>query len=154
MPNKAPFFVEGKREYLFYTDQKGISLLQPIIGEIFKKNTPFKVVMKEDDIDFDLTKWLKDQKMGSYLYAALPWEELFVFKNVVEEIGFTEEESQFIGYGQQTIKVFCCRCHGMTEGKNLEMDQEIHCSYCQLLLVVSDHYSRVKNAYLGYVAKL
>lgn len=155
---EEPYFVPGKRKYLFYTDQMGKSLLKPIIDEAIVNNDSFELVFKGTSKfelqATDIVKWLSQQKMGSYLYVALPWHEIYDFKKMIESIGLTDEESQLIGHGQQNVKVFCCRCHGITEELHIEMDQHLNCQHCHLLLVVSDHYSRLKNAYLGYVAKL
>lgn len=154
--NEEPIFVPGKKKYLFYTNQSGTSLLKPILDEAIAQNYPLEIIFnkeKEQQLS-DITQWLSRQKMGSYLYVALPWNEIDEMKSLIESIGFTAEESQFIGYGPQNIKVFCCRCHGITEEINIKVDQYLNCQHCQLLLVVSDHYSRQKNAFLGYVAKL
>ncbi|WP_223589338.1 dimethylamine monooxygenase subunit DmmA family protein [Neobacillus bataviensis] len=142
-------FVSGKRKYLFCADQNGMEILQPVIDLAVAENAPYEIYSEEQP----LIEWLKKQKMGCYLYVAAEWAKLVSLKKLTEEVGFSEEEARYIGYGKRWVKVFCCRCHGITE-VILQEKQEIACSECDLLLEVSDHYSTLKNAYLGYVAKL
>jgi dimethylamine monooxygenase subunit C len=141
--------VSGKRKYLFYADQIGMQILQPVIGKV-------KVLMLTYEMAFegehDLSMWLIEQKMGSYLYVAAPWSNLKSIKLLAEDIGFSAEEAHYIGYGDRRINVFCCRCHGLTESDGTVA--EIICRHCQLLLEVSDHYSSLREAYLGYVARI
>lgn len=150
-------FVAGKRKYLFCADQKGKVMLQPIIDLVTKKNLPSEFVLIESDqnqvlVTQKLFKWLSNQKMGSYLYMVAHWHHLKAIKPIAEDIGFSEEEAQYIGHGEQEKQVFCCRCHGMT--KIVPEKTEVNCMYCDLLLEISDHYSRLRDAYLGFVAKL
>ncbi|MFC3884478.1 dimethylamine monooxygenase subunit DmmA family protein [Bacillus songklensis] len=159
-------FISGKRKYLFCADQKGMSILTPIIERVIEEKLSFELLFMGENHEkelppADLSKWLSQQKMGSYLYLAGPWNMLKSIKRLAEEIGFSDEEAQFVGYGVQQMNVFCCRCHGITEMEIQETSQqekkikpEIMCRHCDLLLVVSDHYSSLRDAYLGYVAKL
>ncbi|HLO11018.1 MAG TPA: dimethylamine monooxygenase subunit DmmA family protein [Pseudoneobacillus sp.] len=156
MKNQANF-IQGKRKYLFLVDQIGIELLKPIIDHTIEKNNSFEAVFLGELIEGETEKtnieqWLSKQKMGTYLYVALPWNKLLETKRLIEKIGFTEEEVQCIGYGHKQIHVFCCRCHGITTVTNGE--DFIPCQYCQLELEITDHYSSLRDAYLGYVAKL
>jgi hypothetical protein len=142
-------FVSGKRKYLFCADQSGMEILQPVIDLAVEKNAPYEIYSEEQPL-FD---WLSRQKMGCYLYIAVKWDKLHSLKKLTEEVGFSEEEAQYIGYGERLVNVFCCRCHGISK-VILQEKLEIACNDCDLLLEVSDHYSSLKNAYLGYVAKL
>ncbi|MGG3468644.1 dimethylamine monooxygenase subunit DmmA family protein [Neobacillus pocheonensis] len=142
-------FVPGKRKYLFCADKQGMEILQPVIDLVIEKKLPFELF----SIEHPVFEWLSKQKMGSFLYVAMEWDKLHAMKQLAEEVGFSAEEMQYIGYGGQSENVFCCRCHGITETIWQEK-LEINCRHCDLLLEVSDHYSSLKNAYLGYVAKL
>ncbi|MDN4075062.1 dimethylamine monooxygenase subunit DmmA family protein [Fictibacillus terranigra] len=144
-------FVPGKRKYLICGDPSGINLVQPIIQNIMEQHLSFEVMEIKDEEK--VRNWLDHQKMGCYLYVSAAWPEIERLKNITEDIGFSEEEVQFLGRGEQMIKVFCCRCHGLTELARSDAS-EITCSQCGLLLSVSDHYSSLRKAYLGYVAKL
>lgn len=154
---QQPFFMPGKRKYLFCVDQQGISLLFPIIKQVIDQNLPFELQFLGENIKtheytpVNLRPWLSMQKMGSYLYIAGTWEMVFRVKSIAEENGFSEEEIQWYGCGPRTIRVFCCKCHGISE--TIEQS-EITCCHCDLKLSISDHYSRFHHAFLGYVANL
>ena len=147
--------VPNKRKYLFLADQQGMTTLNPIIEQAKINNAPIEVVLLGKQNDFqqtEIAQWLSQQRMGTYLYVSLPWKEINPIKLQIEEIGFSEEEYQCFGYGEKTKNVFCCRCHGITVVAYEEV--EIDCPHCHLLLEVSDHYSSLRDAFLGYVAKL
>lgn len=146
-------FVTGKCHYLFCADEEGMKLLQPLIDVVKDGNISYEIQSIKDDWDpTHFSKWVSRQKMGCFLYAATAWNTLQKLKQMAEEVGFSEEEAQYIGCGKQQIKVFCCRCHGLSI---LEKGQpERTCDHCELLLEVSDHYSPLRDAFLGYVAKL
>ncbi|MEH7479542.1 dimethylamine monooxygenase subunit DmmA family protein [Neobacillus drentensis] len=148
-------FVPGKRKYLFCTDEKGGAILQSIIDQVVDKNLSFEMVFIGKVQFTDLVAWLSEQRMGSYLYIAAHWNQLKTIKQLAEEIGFSEEEAQYIGYGEKEKNVFCGRCHGITTIDTENTEQvEVDCIYCNLRLEISNHYSRLRDAYLGYVAKL
>jgi dimethylamine monooxygenase subunit C len=150
-----PNLVPNKRKYLFLADRIGMTILNPMIKQAKINNESIEIVLFNKQIDFqqtDINQWLGEQLMGTYLYVSLPWEELHPFKQKVEEIGYSEEEYQCFGYGEKIKNVFCCRCHGITHVGNEKV--EVICLHCNLLLEVSDHYSTLRDAFLGYVAKL
>ncbi|MDQ1147613.1 hypothetical protein QE429_004440 [Bacillus sp. SORGH_AS 510] len=146
-------FVTGKRHYLFCADEEGMKLLQPLIDVVIDGNISYEIQsMKEEWDPTYFSKWISRQKMGSFLYVAADWNRLKNLKRIAEDAGFSDEESQYIGCGKQQIKIFCCRCHGLSI---LEKGQsERTCDHCDLLLEVSNHYSPLRDAFLGYVAKL
>lgn len=146
-------FVPGKRKYLFCGDQQGLKLLSSVIERVKEDGLLHEVFSTKGEVDcVHLSEFLKDQKMGTYLYMALPYHQLQQAKKIAEDIGFSDEEAQYIGYGEKLIRIFCCRCHGINEIKSDK--EEILCNQCGLELSVSDHYSVYHNAVLGYVAKL
>lgn len=142
-------FMPGRRKYLFCGDKQGLKKMQPLIEKVSKYNVPFE--MCEVD-SAELASWLSRQKMGSYLYVSVSWNRLRELMVLAEDIGFTEEEAQYIGHGERIVSIFCCRCHGLTPVP--VSAHSIHCSHCQLMLTISDHYSSLRNAYLGYAAKI
>jgi dimethylamine monooxygenase subunit C len=145
--------VPEKRYYLFCADEEGIKLLQPLIDVVKDRNISYEIQIVKDNWSNTLfSEWLSMQKMGSFLYVSAEWNTLKKLKQLAEDAGFSEEEAKYIGYGKEQIKVFCCRCHGISvleKGK-----PERNCDHCGLLLEVSDHYSKLRDAFLGYVAKL
>ena len=157
--NEKAKFIDGKRKYLICSDHKGMTLIQPIVEKLLEKNYSFDFVFIGFDSTLEQTKsnlnlWLQNQKMGSYLYLALEKNMLKTLRPLIEEVGFFEDEVQYIGYGDIKTSVFCCRCHNLSELKVLEVGKEVKCQNCHLLLSVSDHYSNLYDAFLGYVAKL
>ncbi|TLS35977.1 hypothetical protein [Pseudalkalibacillus caeni] len=164
MNTEKATFIPDKRKYLFLTDQKGLVILQHVIDAVVESNLPFELVFiggsSEDETpQTDVSMWLSQQKMGNFLYVSLQWDKLDSIKRLAEDIGFSNEEAQYIGYGEKKTNVFCCRCHGITVVREKETSEEkelpeIRCKHCDLLLSVSDHYSSLRDAYLGYVAKL
>ncbi|MGE6754083.1 dimethylamine monooxygenase subunit DmmA family protein [Rossellomorea sp. NPDC071047] len=149
---KKPAFVTSKRKYLFCCDQKGMKRLTPIINKVMEENVSFEVVFLGEKEDTDISMWLRNQKMGTYLYIAMEWSKLEDFKHLAMEYGFSEEEMQFIGHGIRLIDVFCCKCHQKTKidrGKLYKLMTT--CSHCHLKLSVSNHYSPLRGSFLGYV---
>jgi dimethylamine monooxygenase subunit C len=144
-------FVPGKRKYLFCGDKEGLKRLQPIITEVTQHKLPFETGEVEST---DLTSWLGRQRMGSYLYVCVSWKRIRDLKLLAENIGFTEEESQYIGHGERILNIFCCRCHGLTPAPDSKSNLLISCSHCHLNLTISDHYSSLRDAYLGYTAEI
>jgi dimethylamine monooxygenase subunit C len=144
-------FVPGKRKYLFCGDKEGLTRLQPIIAEVTQHKLPFETGEVEST---ELTSWLGRQMMGSYLYVCVSWERIRDIKLLAVTIGFTEEEAQYIGHGERIVNMFCCRCHGVTAIPESQSNHRINCSHCQLMVTISDHYSSLRNAYLGYTAEI
>ncbi|WP_163100806.1 dimethylamine monooxygenase subunit DmmA family protein [Peribacillus alkalitolerans] len=150
---QEPTFIPGKRKYLFCADQKGMGIFHEIIGKMKEINLAYEVRFIEST---DISHWLSQQQMGSYLYVAAPFEQIKYISHLAHAIGFTtEEEAQYISYGVEKRNVFCCRCHGLTEIEiSQQVQYEIQCLHCKLQLAISDHYSSLRDAYLGYIAKL
>ncbi|WRP07789.1 dimethylamine monooxygenase subunit DmmA family protein [Rossellomorea aquimaris] len=151
MKKIKPAFVHSKRMYLFCGDQKGMERLTPIIKKVMKENVSFEVVFLGEKEETDISMWMRNQKMGTFLYMAMEWSKLGNFKNVAVECGFSEEEAQFIGHGVRMIDVFCCKCHQKTKIDSGKLGNlPTTCSHCHLKLSVSDHYSPLRGSYLGY----
>ncbi|MDR7074402.1 dimethylamine monooxygenase subunit DmmA family protein [Fictibacillus barbaricus] len=142
-------FIENKRKYLFCADQHGMKLLSDVMEQSSEKEF-FRFEEEPDWTSF--TSFLEKQKIGSYLYVSLPKSEIYQARVLAEKLGFSEETAQFIGYGENVVRVFCSRCHSIN--KTVEEQREILCQQCVLELSISDHYSKKHNAYLGYAAKL
>lgn len=144
-------FINGKRKYIFCGNEASLEVLQRVIKEVKKKELPFEIVPLNPS---HLQNFLSSQKMGTFLYIAAPWKLKREIEKMAWSIGYSEEEMISVGIGQKPLNVFCCRCHGITEKINIKIDEEITCSHCELQLVISDHYSSLRDAHLGYVAKL
>lgn len=145
--------VPGKRHYIFCADEAGLKILQPLIDAVKEEKISNEIYMVRENEDLEaLMEWFNMQKMGCFLYAAAEWKTLKGIKQLAENAGFSDEEAQLIGSGKQQIRVFCCRCQGISVVDKGQ--QERTCDHCKLVLEVSDHYSPLRDAFLGYVAKL
>ncbi|MGM0842898.1 MAG: hypothetical protein ACQEWE_19355 [Bacillota bacterium] len=148
---KQPVFVTNKRKYLFCGDNKGLERLTPIIKKVKKENISLEVVYLGEKEETDISLWLRNQRMGSFLYVAMEWSKLEGVKHLAVECGFSEEEAQFIGHGVRMIDVFCCKCHQKTKMNSEGLGKlPTTCFHCHLKLSVSDHYSPLRGSYLGY----
>lgn len=145
-----PLFVPGKRKYLFLGDEEGMKRLSPTIQRVKKDDYPNESVLLDEKGATDISHWLEDQKMGSYLYIAMEWKKLTYFKKMAEAHGFSGEETQYIGHGVRFILVFCSKCHQKMEVNGEPISQITTCPHCHLTLSVSTHYSSLHEAYLGY----
>jgi hypothetical protein len=145
-------YIPSKRKYVFCADQEGLKFLLNIMEQVKGNALPHDIFLFDGRDLSHLAEFLSKQKMGTYLYMALPHAELQKMKKIVEDIGFLDEEMQLIGFGKKRIRIFCCRCQGINE--MTEERAEITCNKCRIELSLSDHYSVFHDAYLGYVAKL
>ncbi|MGD6964246.1 dimethylamine monooxygenase subunit DmmA family protein [Fictibacillus phosphorivorans] len=151
MKNEA-VFINGKRKYIFCGDEQGLKLLSNVLEKGKEEGLTYDRYLLSDFKMTLLEDFLKSQKMGTFVYLAIPFLVLQQFRKALEDIGYLEEDVQYIGYGERKIPVFCCRCHEINMS-NQEQNRLL-CDRCSLELEVSDHYSAMHNAFLGYVAKL
>lgn len=153
MERKPFIYVPNKRQYLFIVDAVGREAISDVLAQVQAKKAPFELFQLDGDgnpteLHSEIEEWLNKRKMGTYLYAAASWEKLNVITNISEEVGFMGEEAQYRGVGENENAVFCCRCHGITRVRNNIL--HIECPGCLSTLSISDHYSNLKEAYLGY----
>lgn len=158
MPRNTFTYIPNKRHYLFCVDENGKEELSSIIREVQRRQVSLEVFQIDRDVSSDrlqveMLNRLSRQKMGTYLYIAVEWKRMDQVKKLAEEVGFTSEEASYIGLGARNKNVFCCRCHGInksSEEENKGGNNRIECSFCKIPLFVSDHYSKLRNSYLGY----
>ncbi|MEW9671407.1 dimethylamine monooxygenase subunit DmmA family protein [Ammoniphilus sp. 3BR4] len=137
-------YVRGKRKYLFCCDQRGMSLVEPIVQQVKEEQLPFDWLCQPD---FEaIPAWLSQQKMGCYLYIAGRCDMVVRVKKLAEEAGFSEEETQWATVGHSPRQIFCCRCHSL---HFTEESTTTCCPHCGLVLDITEHYSRRWEAYLG-----
>ncbi|WP_226672686.1 dimethylamine monooxygenase subunit DmmA family protein [Rossellomorea aquimaris] len=149
-----PSFVPNKRKYLFCGDEEGMERLSPVIQRVQKENHSYQLLLVDEKEGKDISHWLQNQNMGSYLYIAVEWNKLKHLKKVAEDQGFSVDEAQCIGHGARFIQVFCYKCHLKTVVSGESIKQVIDCPHCHLTLSVSDHYSPLHDSYLGYPATI
>lgn len=158
MQRNIATYIPNKRHYLFCVDETGEEELSSLIREVQGRQASVEVIqidkhVSSDRLQEEMKNRLSRQKMGTYLYIAVEWKRLDQLRKIAEEVGFTSEEASFIGVGTRNITVFCCRCHGLnilSEDAIESGNYKIICSFCKIPLSVSDHYSKLRNAYLGY----
>ncbi|HEX7066279.1 MAG TPA: dimethylamine monooxygenase subunit DmmA family protein [Bacillales bacterium] len=139
-------FIPGKRHYLLFADNKGMSPILPIVHKLIENELPFELCFQEDRESAIIEK-LSNQKMGCYLYAAGRREWVDRIDEIAGSIGFSGEEMQIMAIGDRK-NVFCFHCHTIQEIS----DQQLSCSECGMSIVVSKHFSKHHKAYLGYPA--
>ncbi|MET3730047.1 hypothetical protein ABID52_003664 [Fictibacillus halophilus] len=142
--------IKGKRKYIFCSDKHGLRVLSNVFEQVKKEKLAYEWYHFSTEKRELLEEFLSKQKMGTFLYVVLPYSEVHIVQTMATRIGFSSDEAQFIGYGEEWISIFCCRCHGLNRGE--EQQTELTCHQCKLKLEVSDHYSQVHHAFLGYPA--
>lgn len=142
-------FTKGKRKYLFCADSKGADPLYILVPQAIENKVPFDFLVIEHESDSFLELWLNQQKMGTYLFLSGTWEFVNRLKNLALEAGFSDHEMQLNVQGPVSMRVICCKCHGVN---NVEDELHITCMHCAVDLEVSSHYSRHLEAYLGYTS--
>ena len=85
--------------------------------------------------------------MGSYLYGAASFENVKRGKKLAKDLGYSEEEMQWIVTGGIDKQIFCSKCHNIQWITDINI---VTCNRCGLSLSVSDHFSAYHQAYLGY----
>lgn len=143
-------FIEGKRKYIFCSDEHGLRVLSSVFEHVKKEKLAYEWYHLSTKTWPFLEDFLRKQKMGTFLYVVLPYSELHIVQTMAARIGFSSDVSQFIGYGEKWISIFCCRCHELNRAE--EQLTELTCHQCELKLEVSDHYSELHHAFLGYPA--
>ncbi|WP_417898537.1 dimethylamine monooxygenase subunit DmmA family protein [Bacillus haimaensis] len=146
-------YVPYKKHYVFCVDEAGFSEVAEVMMHVQSDQASYELFQVACVKDFtvwhtEMEERLFKQKMGTYLYVAASWDMLNVIKHIAIDVGFTDEEAQYRGIGEQEKAVFCCRCHGVTKVENILFCTK--CPECGISLTISDHFSKNKEAYLGY----
>lgn len=142
-------YMEGKRKFLFCADSEGIRFLHILVCQAIDENVPFDFhILQEESEESFVNEWFSKQKMGAYLYISGTGDFVKRIQSRAMNAGFSEHDMQTLTAGPFKKKLICCTCHGENE-----IDDQTHivCEHCGQGLVVSDHYSRRLDAYLGYV---
>lgn len=148
--NKQAFvFVPGKRKYLLFADSSGLSEIAPILETVRAHHLSFESRSPADfQSEQPLKTYLTEQKIGTYLYIAGNWAWMKELVQVAADAGFTIEEMQFKGLGPLRKKIFCSHCYAIFP---IDHQSETICPECGVALTASSHYSRLHDAYLGYM---
>ncbi|WP_404459960.1 dimethylamine monooxygenase subunit DmmA family protein [Sutcliffiella horikoshii] len=150
-----PVFQPGKRHYVLCGDEEGLDSLNPIKQILTNGQMSFEEIHLFLESPSEVDKKLERQKMGTYLYVAAEGKMLRKVVSTAKKLGYSSEEAQYIRVGEEEKRIFCCRCHVISRVNNtLNIGEHINCTACSLKLELSDHYSPIKDAYLGYVAQI
>jgi hypothetical protein len=150
-----PIFHPGKKHYVLCGDELGLSTLNPLKKILTNRALSFEEIHLELRCSPEVDDLLGKQKIGTYLYVAAERERLREVRCLANKLGYSCQEAQFIRVGEEERRVFCCRCHVLSRVENtVNTGEYINCKACSLKLELSDHYSPIKDAYLGYVAEV
>ncbi|CAG9620015.1 dimethylamine monooxygenase subunit DmmA family protein [Sutcliffiella rhizosphaerae] len=147
---KEAVFIAGKRNYVLCGDDLGITLLNEIEERIQRDKGTYQIYYLNKMNRSLLLELLEQMKMGTYLYLVADSKLLFDLKPALQKLGYSTCEAQYICHQMDHRMVFCSKCHQI-----FSVFSKVNCTNCpncQLTLEVSEHYSKIKNAYLGYVA--
>jgi dimethylamine monooxygenase subunit C len=148
-------FHSGKKHYVLCADEVGLSRLNPLKEILTKRALSFEEIHLERRCSLEVDDLLGKQKMGTYLYVAAERERLREVLFTANKLGYSSQEAQFLRVGEEEKRMFCCKCHFIFRLENtVNTGEYINCTACSLKLEVSDYYSPLKDAYLGYVAEV
>ncbi|KMJ60350.1 hypothetical protein AB685_05925 [Bacillus sp. LL01] len=149
-----PVFHPGKRHYVLCGDEAGMKKLKSVKKILADQLVSFEEIHLFQECSSEVDNHLGRQMIGSYLFVAAEWKTLREFMGLTKKLGYSSEDVQFIIVGEEEKRIFCCRCHFISILKSsITTGDWIPCSGCGLKLELSDHYSPIKDAYLGYVAQ-
>ena len=147
-----PVFQPGKRHYVLCGDEEGLVSLNPIKQILTNCQMSFEEIHLLSECSSEVDRKLGLQKMGTFLYVAAEGKKLRKVISTAIKLGYSSKEAQYIRVGEEEKRIFCCRCHSISKVNNrVNIGEHVHCTACSLKLELSDHYSPIKDAYLGYV---
>lgn len=88
----------------------------------------------------------ENQMIGTKLCLTGTWSFVDLAVKAAHNVGFTDEEIQYRGFGPKVEKVFCIKCYQLSK----KQDEQV-CENCQTRLSVSQLFSKRHGAYLGYI---
>ncbi|MGD6870706.1 hypothetical protein ACQCU1_00775 [Sutcliffiella horikoshii] len=150
-----PIFQPGKKHYVLCGDEKGLNTLNPIKQFLTNEQMSFEEIHLILECSSEVDRKLEMQKIGTFLYVAAEGKKLRKVLSMATKLGYSPEEAQYIIVGKEEKRIFCCRCHVISSvcGESIKRGI-LNCPACSLKLELSDHYSPIKDAYLGYVAEV
>ena len=148
-----PIFHPGKRHYVLCGDEEGFQNLNSIKERLTNEKKSFEEIHLSRECLSEVDRRLGLQKMGAYLYVAAEENKLKKVITTASRLGYSSEEAQFIRVGKGELRIFCCRCHVISRVNNsVNIGEHVNCNACRLKLELTDHYSPIKDAYLGHVS--
>ncbi|WP_209124937.1 dimethylamine monooxygenase subunit DmmA family protein [Alkalihalobacillus sp. BA299] len=106
-----------------------------------------KISLKRSLTAYQINDILRQQQIGTIVFIFGSWAFIDRVKAAAMEQGFSTNEMFYEGNGKKLDTVFCVKCYRKMKLHNSEQT----CVHCHTKLVVSNHFSKRLDAYLGYI---
>lgn len=136
----------AKKIVVFVEDMKLLEQVKAL-DELAKKKMDTHLFIKGSSIS-DVSNILTQQLIGTHLVICGKWPFIQEIKEKAYLAGFSEDELHSELMGSRTEKAFCVKCYSYNPK---QLEDKISCKHCQTSLLISNHYSRRLDAYLGYI---
>lgn len=150
----------SKRHFIILADQDGLEKVDEFLpalkdsyhlytvgGQNFQSTLNTSTISQQD-FEAKIADILTNQKVGTQVYISGKWDFAEKVFTAAVTAGFLEEEIQVYIHGQKARNTYCPSCYTLSAIQ--PDDEESQCSSCGVMLVISKHYSKVRNGYLGY----
>ncbi|WP_134704565.1 dimethylamine monooxygenase subunit DmmA family protein [Ammoniphilus sp. YIM 78166] len=118
------------------------------LDELAMKTMETHIFIKSSISMSDVSNILKQQLIGTHLFICGTWPFIQEIKEKAYLAGFSEDELHYEVMGPRKEKAFCVKCYSYNPR---QQEDKISCRNCQTSLLISNHYSRRLDAYLGYI---
>lgn len=110
-------------------------------------NKQISIASDSKDIYADLTLFLSAAPVNTTVY--IHGNEPFLWKiaKVLKSMGLVEEQIKMFKPTSNQRDLFCVHCYTITPNVS---ETPAECCNCKLKLEVSDHFSKLHSAYMGY----
>ncbi|KAB8137456.1 hypothetical protein F9U64_09460 [Gracilibacillus oryzae] len=142
----------GMKELSFSELDKTAAIIEVYL--LMEANT----TIPNDEVSYDKLEVIRslvipdllfDQRIGTYVILGCEAGMANSLKKQAEQAGFSDQEIRVLSVGEVEAKLFCVKCYHYN---SINSQDTVLCKHCQTKLDVSTHFSRVRDAYLGYVA--
>ena len=151
---------DSKRHFILIADQDGLEKVEEFLPSLKDSYQLYTVgdqdgqsslntsTISQQDFEAKIADILTKQKVGTQLYMAGKWKFAEKVFTAAVAAGFLEEEIQVYIHGPKARNTYCPSCYTLSTIQ--PEDEESQCPSCGVMLVISKHYSKVRNGYLGY----
>ena len=121
------------------------------LGEIAieRKDLDIEQFDSAENLEARLQKILEQAYMGTRFYAVGSEQFVQNLRGLARSFGMLEEEINLEIVNRKARNIYCSTCHRINPQVQTNI---ITCSGCGIKLEVWEHFSRLKNAYLGVCA--
>ncbi|VEP16356.1 conserved hypothetical protein [Hyella patelloides LEGE 07179] len=164
-PTKLQFDLSGSQHLICVTSEvidviytrleelehipQNIQILQ--LGETVKARKDWKIEQfnSVENLQKKLREILERAYIGTRFYAIGSAQFIYDVENCARSFGMSEEEISLEVFDSKARRVYCSTCHTINYPVSTNL---ITCSGCGIKLEIWEHFSRLKNAYLGVCA--